>query len=202
GETPTHPELLDWLATELIRNGWRLKPIQKLILTSAAYRQGGERSEAKLKVDMENKLLWRRPAKRLEAEVIRDDLLPLSGELEPKMFVPARLDAASKRCSIYFTVKRSKLVPMMQVFDAPEALGGVAERPTTTIAPQALLMMNNPQVRGWARSMAKRIAPDAKTSVEDAVKAGYVTALGRPPTTEEQADATAFVRGQLESYQK
>jgi hypothetical protein len=202
GEAPTHPELLDWLASELIRNGWRLKPIHKLIVTSSAYRQSGERDDAKLKVDMDNKLFWRRPARRLEAEVIRDALLAVSGELDAKMFGPGTLDAASKRRSIYFTVKRSKLVPMMQVFDAPEALGGVADRPTTTIAPQALLMMNNPQVRGWARSMAKRIAPDGKTSVEDAVKAGYLLALGRPPSAEEHADTTAFVRGQMESYQK
>ncbi len=202
GERPTHPELLDWLATELIRNGWQLKPMHKLIMTSAAYQRGSERDEAKLKIDSEDKLFWRRPVRRLEAEVIRDALLAVSSELDERMFGPGTLDPASKRRGIYFTVKRSKLVPMMQVFDAPEALGGVAERPTTTIAPQALLLMNNPQVRGWARNMTKRIAPEAKTSIEDAIKAGYLLALGRPPTAEEATESAAFVRGQMESYQK
>src|SRR5207244_6323242 len=147
GERPTHPELLDWLATELIRNGWRLKPIHKLIVTSSTYMQSSQRDDAKARVDPDNRLFWRRPPHRLEAEVIRDALLSVSGALDTRMFGPGTLNSANKRRSIYSTVKRSKLMPMMQLFDAPEALGGVAQRPTTTIAPQALLLMNNPNVR-------------------------------------------------------
>jgi hypothetical protein len=200
GDKPANPELLDWLATELIRNGWRLKPIHKLILTSACYQEGSQRDEAKLKADPENRLFWRRQPRRLEAEAIHDALLAVSGELDDKLFGPGTLDPASKRRSIYFTVKRSKLIPMMSVFDAPDALGGLGERPTTTIAPQALLLMNNPQVRGWAKSMAKRIAPDAKTPLEDAVKSGYLLAVSRPPTEEELKDGVAFLKEQTESY--
>jgi hypothetical protein len=132
--------------------------------------------------------------------VIRDTLLAVSGTVDLKMYGPGTLDPASKRRSIYFTVKRSRLMPMMQVFDAPEALSGVGDRPTTTIAPQALYLMNNANVRAYARGFARSIAPDARTAVEDGVRAGYLTALTRSPTAEELADSVAFVRSQMESY--
>lgn len=200
GERPTHPELLDWLATELIRGGWRLKPIHKLIASSAVYRQSSQRDEVKMRVDPDDRLFWRHSQRRLEGEIIRDSLLAVSGELDPRQFGPGTLDEASKRRSIYFTVKRSKLVPMLHVFDAPDALGSLADRPTTTIAPQALLLMNNPHVRGWSRSFARRIAPDAMTRLDDAIQSGYRTALARPPSSAELADGLAFVQSQLESY--
>ena len=111
-------------------------------------------------------------------------------------FVFTTLDEGSKRRSIYFTVKRSKILPMMQVFDAPDALVSLGERPTTTIAPQALMLLNNPNVRTYAKSFALRIAPDAKTSFEDAVNAGYVTAIARPPSAEEFAESVAVVKAQ------
>ncbi len=201
GEKPTHPELLDWLATELINNGWRLKPIHKLIVTSAVYMQSSHRDESKARVDSENRLCWRRPPHRLEAEVIRDALLAVGGTLDGTMFGPGTLDEASRRRSIYFTVKRSKLVPMMQVFDAPEALGGVADRPTTTIAPQALLLMNNPQVRNCARTFARRIADNGRTSVEEAVRSAYLIALARLPAPDQLADGVSFVSQQTKSYE-
>jgi hypothetical protein len=200
GEPPSHSELLDFLANELIKSGWRLKPIHKLIMTSAVYQQSSQPDEAKAKIDGANRLCWRRPSTRLEAEVIRDSLLAISGQLDPTMYGPGTLDEKSKRRSIYFTVKRSKLVPMMVVFDSPEPLVGIGERPTTTIAPQALYLMNNPQVRGYARSMARRIAPDAATPIEIAVRKGYLTALTRAPKPEELADSMEFVKQQMESY--
>jgi hypothetical protein len=200
GDRPTHPELLDWLASELIRHGWRLKPVHRLIMTSAVYRQGSQIDPSKERLDRDNRLLWRRPGRRLEAEAIRDALLAVGGVLDPKMYGPGTLDPGSRRRSVYFTVKRSKLVPMMQAFDAPEALTGVGERPTTTVAPQALLLMNNPHVRGYARGLARRVAPDGKTPVEDVVRVGYLAALARPPSAEELADAVGFVEGQAESY--
>jgi len=200
GEPPTHPELLDWLAAELIRNGWRLKPIHKLIVSSSVYLQNSRNAEANARIDPDNHLFWRRPPHRLEAEVIRDALLAVSGDLDARMYGPGTLDPNSRRRSIYYTVKRSKLVPMMQVFDAPEALGGVAQRPTTTIAPQALLLMNNPHVRGYAKAFAKRIASNADTTPEDVVRSGYLVALSRSPEPDELADGTAFIKLQTESY--
>jgi hypothetical protein len=200
GEKPTHPELLDYLASELIKNGWRLKPLHKLIVTSAVYMQGTQFDEARAKVDRDNKWCWRHPTRRLEAEVIRDNLLAVSGMLDPTMHGPGTLDPASKRRSIYFTIKRSKLVPMMVIFDAPEALSSMAERPTTTIAPQALHLLNNPQVRSYARSLALRIAPNEKTTLEEAVQAGYLRTLARLPNRDELADGVAFVQQQMETY--
>ena len=201
GERPTHPELLDYLASELIKNGWRLRPIHKLIMTSAVYQQSTAVDPAKVKLDRDNKLYWRQPARRLEAEIVRDTILAVSGALDEKMFGPGTLDEKSKRRSIYFTVKRSKLVPMMVIFDAPEALSGMAERPTTTIAPQALHMLNNPQVRQAAKGMAKRIAPDSTTSLDDAVRQGLPDrGFAREPDRDELADGIAFIQKQLPTY--
>ncbi|HTE18854.1 MAG TPA: DUF1553 domain-containing protein, partial [Armatimonadota bacterium] len=197
GEKPTHPELLDWLARELIRNGWRLKPIHRLMMTSAVYLQSSRVEPAKAKADPANKLFGRHPRRRLEAEVIRDSMLAVSGLLDRNQFGPGTLDESHKRRSIYFTVKRSKLVPVLQIFDAPDALQGMAVRSTTTVAPQALLLLNNSNVRDYARSFAKRIAPKPDTPHDEAVRAGYVTALGRQPTAAELADTTAFLQAQV-----
>jgi hypothetical protein len=200
GERPTHPELLDYLAAELINNGWRLKPIHKLILTSAAYQQSSATDAARTNADRDNTLFWRHPARRLEAEVIRDNVLAVSGQLDRRLFGPGTLDPESTRRSIYFTLKRSKLVPMMVIFDAPEALSGMAERPTTTIAPQALHLLNNPQVREAARGLARRISPTPATPAEEAVRAGYRIALARDPSPAELADNLAFLRDQEATY--
>jgi hypothetical protein len=200
GERPTHPELLDYLATELIKNGWRLHAIHKLIMTSAVYQQASRTDADKVKLDRDNKLWWRYPARRLEAEVIRDSLLTISGLLDEKQFGPGTLDEASKRRSIYFTVKRSKLMPMMVIFDAPEALSGMADRPTTTIAPQALHLLNSPQVRQHARAFAERVLAGDKTSDEEAVRRAYRIALAREATATELRDAVDFLQQQMASY--
>jgi cytochrome c553 len=200
GEKPTHPELLDWLATELIRSGWRLKPLHKLILTSAVVQQSSGWSEANAAVDRDNKLIWRLPSSRLEAEVIRDSILSVTGTLDATMFGPGTLDEASRRRSIYFTVKRSKLIPMMTVFDAPDALSGLPERAETTIAPQALMLLNNPQIRQHSGNFAKRIAGTASDSLDVTIRSAYLTALGRPPSADEAADSVAFVTQQIASY--
>jgi mono/diheme cytochrome c family protein len=201
GERPTHPELLDWLAQQLIANGWRLKPIHKLIMTSAAYRQGTAFDMNKSRIDSDNRLCWRHTPRRLEAEVIRDSLLAVSGTLDERQFGPGTLDRNQKRRSIYFFVKRSQLVPTMVLFDGPDALQGVEQRTTTTIAPQALLLMNSTMVRGCAEGFACRLVPAADKGLPDAVRAGYTTALGRAPTAKELAASVAFVGEQLASYQ-
>jgi hypothetical protein len=198
GERPTHPELLDWLASELIRNGWHLKPIHKLIMASAVYREDSAFDDAKGKIDHDNRLLWRWTPRRLEAETIRDSLLAISGQLDCRVLGPGTLDPASRRRSIYFTVKRSKLMPMMQVFDAPEALGGVAERATSTIAPQALFLMNNANVRGYARALARKIP--GKLSEERVIQTAYKMTVARPADAGEVASGRAFLAQQAASY--
>ena len=200
GEPPTHPELLDYLAGELIRHQWDLKAVHRLILTSAVYQQTCDVDEQRATVDRENRLYWHRPRRRLEAEVIRDAVLEVSGQLDDRLFGPGRLDEGQRRRSLYFTVKRSQLMPSMTVFDAPDGTTPVADRPQTTIAPQALLLMNNPQVREAARQFAARLQVVAANSLEEAVQTGYLTAVSRRPSDAELAGATEFLRRQAASY--
>jgi hypothetical protein len=195
GEPPSHPELLEWLAGELLRNGWRLKPIHKLLLTSAVYLESAEADPARSKADPDNRLFWRREPRRLEAEAIRDSLLAVSGLLDRRMYGPGTLDESMTRRSLYFFVKRSRLISMMQVFDAPEPLVPIGARPTTTIAPQALLFLNSPQVRRAAAAFAARVL-----GTSDPVREAYRAALGRAPAPEEARAAAAFLEDQSASY--
>lgn len=197
GALPSHPELLDYLASELLHNGWHLKPIHKLIMTSATYMQSTARDAKKESLDAENKYFCRRTPCRLEGEAIRDCMLAVSGALDPTMFGPGTKDEHSKRRSIYFTVKRSELIPSMVAFDCPEPLVSQGMRPTTTVAPQALLVLNGPQVREWADELAKKV----DTNNDDKFIAhAYRTMLGRNPTGTEQKDAEAFLKKQIASY--
>jgi cytochrome c553 len=201
GQRPTHPELLDWLANELIRNGWRLKPIHKLIMSSSVYMQTSQYEEQRASVDPENHWYWRNSPRRLEAEIIRDSMLAVSGQLDRTMFGAGTLDEGMKRRSIYFMIKRSKLVPMMQIFDMPEPLVSQGARPTTTIAPQALLFMNNSHVRAWTSSFASRLKPAADNSLRDAVNQGYQLALARDPDETERTATLQFLEKQINSYE-
>lgn len=200
GAPPSHPELLDWLAGELIRNGWKLKSIHKLLLTSAVYSQRSRAEDAVRRADPENRLLSRWRSRRLEAEAIRDSLLFVSGTLDPGMFGPGTLETSSRRRSIYLTVKRSQLIPMMQVFDAPDALTGIADRPTTTVAPQALLLLNNPNIREQSRQWALHLDSDDTIPWSDVVVRAYRMALGRPPNPREASAAVAFLEDQFASH--
>jgi hypothetical protein len=203
GETPSHPELLDYLAGELIKNGWRLKPIHKLIMSSAVYMQSSAANPKHSKIDPENRYFWYHPRQRLQAELIRDALLSVSGMLDKRQFGPGTLDPNHKRRSIYFFVKRSKLVPSMVLFDAPDALGGMDKRPTTTVAPQALWLLNNEVVRGYAEDFAKTVLPGAQAfEVDTVVKRGYLIAFGRQPTAKELQLSIRFIHEQDESYRQ
>src|SRR6267143_1696333 len=134
GMRPTHAELLDYLASELIGGEWKLKRIHRLIMTSSAYIQGSDFNEKAFAADSENLLLWRHPKMRLEAEAIRDSMLFVSGMLDETMYGPGTLDESMKRRSIYFFVKRSKLIQTMMLFDAPNTLQSFALRANTTVA--------------------------------------------------------------------
>lgn len=196
GEAPSHPELLDWLASELIRNDWKLKPIHKLILTSATYMQSGNVTESNRQIDPENLLLWRRNARRLEAEVIRDSLLAASNTLDRTMFGKGTLDNNSKRRSLYFTVKRSQIIRMMQLFDFPDTMQGIGAREESTVAPQALTFLNSSIIRELAGQLAKRVRPNADVSIEQAINNAYEICFSRPATNDEQQAMTAFIQKQ------
>ena len=199
GTLPTQPELLDWLASELIRNGWKLKPIHELILSSAAYQQSCVRDAKKETADPANGLFMRRVPQRLEGEAIRDAMLAVSGQLDETMYGPGNRDETGKRRSIYFNIKRSQLMGSMVAFDAPEPLSSQGARPTTTVAPQALMLMNSPQARTWAEGLAKRASAPASDTPQRIARA-YALCFGRAPKADEANAALAFVKSQSASY--
>ena len=197
GKPPTHPKLLDFLAQDLIASGWSIKQLHRKILLSATWQQSTAASADKMKIDPENQWFWRYTPRRLEAEIVRDSMLAVSGQLDGKMFGPGTLNPDQSRRSIYFMIKRSRLVPMMQIFDQPEPLSSQGSRPSTTIAPQALLFMNNRQVVKWAAGFAKSLN---KSDAEVAVQELYQRALGRAPSESELRKNLEFLRLQAASY--
>jgi mono/diheme cytochrome c family protein len=195
GDPPTHPELLEWLANDLVENGWTLKRVHKLMVMSRTYRLAGTASESGRKHDPDNRLWHHRPRRRLEAEAIRDNLLAVGGVLDRTLYGPGTLDEGMKRRSIYFQIKRSQLIPMLQVFDWPDTLTSAAARPTTVVAPQALLFLNNPHVRGYAAGFAKRLEPVAAGNrPADVVGLAYRTAFARPPSKDESEAGVEFLK--------
>jgi len=196
GKPPTHPELLDWLAGEFVRGGWQLKPLHQLIMASAVYQQGAELKPANLKADPENKLWWHRPARRLEAEAIRDALLTVGGRLEDKLYGPSETNYESPRRSVYLRVKRSELIPFLTLFDAPEPAASVGERGATTLPTQALAMMNSTFVRDIADRLTKRALTAGSEPAAAIAQAGRI-ALGRALTATEHARLLKFYGQQL-----
>jgi hypothetical protein len=199
GERPSHPELLDWLAADLVEHGWRLKRLHRLIMTSRVYLQSAEFDERRARIDRENLLLWRRAPRRLEAEAIRDAMLAVSGQLDTTMYGPGSLDANMRRRSVYFFIKRSQLIPMMMLFDWPEHLVSIGRRASTTIAPQALMFMNSPQGRTYADALAGQLQG---LDQQAAVRRAYALAFGREPAERETAVALEFLAQQTAAHSK
>ncbi|MBY0458831.1 MAG: DUF1553 domain-containing protein, partial [Gemmataceae bacterium] len=208
GERPTHPELLDWLTAELVEpskptgrdpsalKGWSLKRLHKLILFSRTYQQSAGNPPG---ADPDNKLLSVFPRRRLDAESLRDSILAVAGTLDrtvggtlytgPNLDYVREVSYDSARRTLYLPVVRGKLFDYFTVFDFPDPGVTVGRRATTTVAPQALYLLNNPFVRSQAEALADRVL----SSGEDAGRVLYRQALLREPTTEEAARLTAFV---------
>ena len=197
GERPTHPKLLDWLARDLVDHDWRLKRLHKMIMMSAVYRVSAARDAAKAAVDVDNLYRWRWSPRRLEAEAVRDSLLRVAGLLDDTMYGTGSLRPSMRRRSIYFFVKRSEPVSSMMLFDWPEHLVSIGRRPSTTIAPQALLFLNGPQTRRYAEGLAGRLRGRKGAG---AIREAYRIAYGRQPTPEEMADGQKFLGRQTRSY--
>ena len=215
GERPTHPELLDWLALRFVEQGWSIKSLHRLIMLSATYQMSTASNEAAAQADPENRLWWRANRRRLEAEALRDGILAVCGELDQtaggsmlptpnRQYVTGTgsiLPAAlydSRRRSVYLPVVRSALYEVFQAFDFadPSVLNG--RRDTTTVAPQALFMMNSQLVSQATRGCAQRLlqipAGDDATATDMAsVQAIYERAYSRPATTAEISRALQFV---------
>lgn len=192
-EAPTHPELLEWLANDFVAGGWKLKRVHKEMVMSHTYQLSGATTPTALTADPDNKLWWHRPKRRLEAEAIRDNWLAVSGQLDPTMYGPGLADESMKRRSIYFRIQRSQLIPSLQVFDWPDTLTSASARTTTTVSPQALLFLNNPNVRSAANAFAEKVKPHAEKSLASGIDWAYRAALGRLPSKEESEAGLDFL---------
>ncbi|MCG3160012.1 MAG: hypothetical protein JMDDDDMK_01044 [Acidobacteria bacterium] len=220
GDHPSHPELLDWLATEFIRRGWSWKAMHRLILLSNTYRQSSRFNELSAAKDPENSLLWRMNPRRLEAEPLRDSILAISGKLNSEMFGPgiypridpdvvntgsrprwpldAKDDHSTWRRSVYIFVKRSVLLPLIEVFDCPATVVSGPVRAVSTVSPQALALMNNEFVLQQAGYFAERVAREAGADKRAQVVRAFQIALGRQPNANEIEWSLSFLKSQAE----
>jgi hypothetical protein len=230
GQALTHPELLEWLSSEFARSGWRIKPMLKLIMTSSAYRQSSHprRLLASAKgrpvdpqaIDPGNRLLWRMPLRRLEAEAIRDALLAVSGRLDRAMGgppVPLRVlpdglveiddkapggRAGQNKRSVYLLCRRSYNLTLLTVFDQPLVAQNCTRRDASAVPLQSLTMLNDAFVEEQARHFADRVAGAAGSSEEEMIRTTFRLALARPPSPGETAICTRLLQRQAAAYRK
>jgi hypothetical protein len=230
GEDPTHPELLDYLADEFMRDGWSLKRLIRRIMLSSTYRQGsGPRDVSRgisfgvqgseEQADPQNLLFHRQNVKRLEGEAIRDAMLAISGRLEEKAYGPSvpvfltpfmqgrgrpkdsgPLDGDGRR-SIYIAVRRNFLSPMMIAFDTPLPFTTIGRRNVSNVPAQALILMNDPFVAEQARTWARSVLADSSASPADRIRRMYLDAFSREPSADEMAKAIGFLSKQAREYQ-
>jgi len=210
GTAPSHPELLDWLASEFMAGGWSVKQLHRLILTSATYRQGHAIDPAAQALDRDNRLLWRFPSRRIEAESIRDGMLAVSGELNLEMggpgfnffqqrgglsgFVPIEnFSPAGLRRMIYAHKIRMESTPVFGPFDCPDAGQSTPRRDRSTTAIQALNLFNSPFVIRRAEVFAARVDREAPPKAAAKVERTFALALGRPPSPVERDAALQTV---------
>lgn len=215
GDPPTHPDLLDYLAGEFTRHGWSLKWLHRLILTSNTCRMSKEWQADYGKTDPENRLWWRFPYRRLEVEAIRDSMLAVSGRLNPKMYGPAMFpfvppealagnsdpnsiwpaydEAEASRRTVYAFIKRSLVVPMIEVLDLCDTTKTSAKRAVTSVAPQALTLFNGRFVNEQAAHLAGRLEKEARDDPTRQITLAYQLALCREPTTAERQAMLEFL---------
>jgi len=230
GDRPTHPELLDWLATEFVAQGWSLKKLHRLILTSTAYRQSSVRDAEKDRLDPDNRLLGRMNSRRLEAETVRDAMLLVTAKLNPAQFgkpVPIMTDADGQitvgidtndtagrpsgkfvplngeefRRSLYIQMRRSKPVGMLETFDLPRMEPNCEMRNASTVATQSLAMMNGDFSLTMSKYFAERIARDAGGDVAAQVRHAWKLAFGGTPSAAEVKSAQDFLAKQTAHFQ-
>jgi hypothetical protein len=219
GDRPTHPELLDFLAGEFIRQGWSIKAMHRLIMNSSVYQRASGAAagaETAARVDPSNTLLWHFPRQRLEGEVVRDAALAVAGELNPKVGGPSVFpelppgmetrggwkvssDLADRnRRSIYVFVRRNTRYPLFETFDMPDTHESCPRRDVTTSPVQALTLLNSSLVLDWARAFASRVLRTAGTSPREQIVIAYRLAYSRPPAPEEVTLALDFFNRQRE----
>jgi hypothetical protein len=194
GTRPSHPELLDWLAAEFMARGWSMKAMHRLILTSSTYRMASTGDEENLRFDPDNVYLWRMPSRRLDAELVRDNLLACAGDLDAQMGGP-EIDhtqgLTSRRRSVYLQIAAEKEVEFLKIFDGP-AVTECYQRHATVMPQQALALANSKIAFAEARSLASRLAEckDDQTFITRV----YEKILAREPKTEELQACAEFLR--------
>ena len=207
GTPPSHPELLDWLATEFVRREWSIKAMHKLIMTSTAYRQDSRVEPQRQTADPDNVLLSRYPLTRLDADALHDSILKVAGRLDTTPFgrpdeVEVRPDGEvvdkgtekGSRRSIYLLQRRKTPVTMLEVFDAPQLNPNCLKRPHSGVSSQALQMMNSDTVRENSRYMAGHVINAVGTNVEKQIEQVFLTALCRPPSAQELETARSTLQ--------
>jgi hypothetical protein len=214
GESPSHPELLDRLALELVSSQWSMKTLHRLIVTSATYRQSSKDSADSTRVDPDNLLIGHFARKRLEGELIRDALLAVSGKLNPSMGGPCvfpelpaelmKLSSKGKawpvspnpldhnRRSLYVFIRRNLRYPFFEAFDRPDTNASCPRRAVTTIAPQALSLLNGKLAQDASHAFADRVVREAGVDRLARIDRAYRLALGRAPDLAEKQLAEAF----------
>ncbi|HEX8911563.1 MAG TPA: DUF1553 domain-containing protein, partial [Humisphaera sp.] len=213
GERPTHPELLDHLASTFVADGWSTKRLIRRVLLSRTWQMDSKPADAATEqLDPQNLLLHRQNLRRLEAEAIRDGILAISGRLDPAVggpsvevyltsFMDGRgrpggsgpLDGAGRR-SVYTRLRRNFLPPMMLAFDMPQPFNAMGRRSVSNVPAQALILMNDPFVVAQAKLWAKRVADDKTLATpEQRIDRMYRHAFARPPTADEVAAALGFL---------
>jgi len=204
GERPTHPELLDYLATKFIGSGWSMKAIHKEILLSNTYALSTDHDEKNLEADPDNRLLWRahlRP--RLDMEALRDSVLAVSGKLDRTAGGPASsLSDSNFRRSLYLTVSRTRLDATMALFDFPDPNATTEERPTTTGPLQGLFFLNSKFVSQQAGAFEQRIAQEAGDDPASRIGRAYRLLYGRPPDSNELRLGLEYVAVGGKSWQQ
>ena len=200
-EPPSHPQLLDWLTTRFIEEGWSLKTLHRRIMLSATYRQSSLALPEAVERDPENQWLGRFTARRLDAESIRDAMLSVSGTLDSGSGGPAQADLSIPRRSLYVQTARWDRSNFSTLFDAANPDASVDGRVTSTVAPQALFLLNSPFVLDQARLLALRLEreiPDGANAESGRIQHAYRLLFGRLPTSEEMDIAQSIVvRGNL-----
>ncbi len=201
GAAPTHPELLDFLAVEFRDNGWSLKNLIRLIVTSTTWQQSVNADKSTSDADPANKFLARANVKRLEAEAIRDSMLKVSGRLDEAVSGPP-VDGNSSRRSIYVRVIRNSLDPFLRAFDFPEPFSSTGRRDVTNVPAQSLMLMNDQAVAGYADAWAENVLRQEHQSDEQRVNSMFVTAFGRHASSVEIQQAKAFLSQTHADYQQ
>ena len=228
GERPTHPELLDWLADDFMANGWKLKRVHKLMMTSAVYRQSSQRNPALEAADPDNRLLARMSVRRLEAEAVRDTILAVNGKLNLRQFgsaVPVMEDDVGQivvgienkngenrpgpiipmhgeeyRRSVYVQVRRSRPLAMLDTFDLPTLDPNCTSRQVSTATPQSLMLMNSDFVLENAKLLAARLVAEAGADQTAQIQLAWQLVFNRAPTAEELQSAQLFFTEQVANF--